>query len=380
MLYNIAMKPLHGTALLGGAFDPPHAAHIQMAERALRLGCERVVFVPSANPPHKRCTADFADRVAMLRAAIGDRANMSVDVIEGGDGGVHYSYLTLPRLVAKYGDCVFAIGGDSLIDLGKWKEPDKVIAEVPLLAFPRKDRDEQFAAALEYWRSRGADIYADDFTPDGVSSTAARYLASMRDYSALSPEVAGYVEAHGLYGWFTPLADKLKAAVLPKTYEHIKRTVVCALGLDFECGLGLDPDKVFLAAMLHDCAKKICREPHEVSRVPADSVGSEVEHQFLGAALAETEYGVTDREVLGAIACHCTGKPGMNTLDKLVFCADMLESARDFDGVGELRLLIRRDFERGFRACLMRSYDYLIEKGADIYPLTLRAAEYYRND
>ena len=93
-----------------------------------------------------------------------------------------------------------------------------------------------------------------------------------------------------------------------------------------------------------------------------------------------TEYGVTDAEVIGAIACHCTGKPGMNTLDKLIFCADMLEPARDFDGVEELRRTIRRDFEKGFRACLIRSYDYLVEKGADIYPLTLRAAEYYRND
>ena len=216
--------------------------------------------------------------------------------------------------------------------------------------------------------------------PDGVSSTAARYLASMRDYSALSPEVAEYVRRRGLYDWYTPLADKLKGAVLPKTYEHIKRTVVCALGLDFECGLGLDGDKVFLAAMLHDCAKKICREQHDVSHVPADSVGSEVEHQFMGAYLAEKEYGVTDADVIGAIACHCTGKPGMNTLDKLIFCADMLEPARDFDGVEELRRMIRRDFEKGFRACLIRSYDYLVEKGADIYPLTLRAAEYYRND
>lgn len=374
------MRPLHGTALLGGAFDPPHAAHIQMAERALALGCERVVFVPSANPPHKRCTADFFDRVAMLEAAIAGRADMSVDTIEGGDGAVHYSYLMLPRLVDKYGDCVFVIGGDSLIDLGKWREPDKVVAEVPLLAFPRKDRDESFASALEFWRGRGARIYADDFMPDGVSSTAARYLASMRDYSALSPEVAEYVRRRGLYDWYTPLADKLKGAVLPKTYEHIKRTVVCALGLDFECGLGLDGDKVFLAAMLHDCAKKICREQHDVSHVPADCVGSEVEHQFMGAYLARTEYGVTDAEVIGAIACHCTGKPGMNTLDKLIFCADMLEPARDFDGVEELRRTIRRDFEKGFRACLIRSYDYLVEKGADIYPLTLRAAEYYRND
>ena len=377
MLYNGRMKPLHGTALLGGAFDPPHSAHIQMAERALALGCDSVVFVPSGNPPHKHCTASFRDRAAMLRAAIDGREHMSVDEIENGDDGVHFSYRTLPRLARKYGDCVFVIGGDSLVDLCRWREPDKVIACMPILAFPRNDRDAAFDAARDHWTGRGARIYADDFVPDALSSTSARYLASMRDYTELMPVVADYVRERGLYSYFTPLADMLAADVEPKTYAHIKRTIVCALALNAECGLREDTDRVFLAAMLHDCAKKICRQPHDGSPCPPDSVGTEVEHQFLGAYLARAKYGIDDEAVIGAIACHCTGKPDMTALDKLIFCADMLEQARDFDGVDDLRKLIRRDFEAGFRACLDRSYRYLVEKGADIYPLTLDAVKYY---
>ena len=68
----------------------------------------------------------------------------------------------------------------------------------------------------------------------------------------------------------------------------------------------------------------------------------------------------------------------MYVIEKLIFCADMLEDARDFTGVEGLRKLIREDFEKGFKACLKRSYDYLIEKNCYIYPLTQEAVDYYK--
>ncbi|HEV2235520.1 MAG TPA: hypothetical protein VGR57_02560, partial [Ktedonobacterales bacterium] len=41
--------------VLGGTFDPPHIAHLLIAQEArARLGLDRVLFVPAAEPPHKR--------------------------------------------------------------------------------------------------------------------------------------------------------------------------------------------------------------------------------------------------------------------------------------------------------------------------------------
>ena len=51
-----------------------------------------------------------------------------------------------------------------------------------------------------------------------------------------------------------------------------------------------------------------CREEHDTSNVPSDSVGTPVEHQFMGANIAYKEYGVEDSEVLDAIRYHTTGK------------------------------------------------------------------------
>ncbi|MFR4579189.1 MAG: bis(5'-nucleosyl)-tetraphosphatase (symmetrical) YqeK [Clostridium fessum] len=39
--------------------------------------------------------------------------------------------------------------------------------------------------------------------------------------------------------------------------------------------------------------------------------------------------GITDPEVLSAIACHTTGKPAMSLLDKILYVADYIEPRRD---------------------------------------------------
>lgn len=365
------------TGIFGGAFDPLHNSHIEMAEKALDYGMDKVVFLPSGLPPHKNCNVSFRQRIEMLEEGLKDIKDFSVCTLEYELGGVNYACDVLPKLKEIYGEIVYIIGGDSLIDLNKWKNPQQVIKLCPLLVFPRADREKEFDAALKYWREKGADITVADYVPDAVSSTCLRYLINMDKTDGLPPAVANYIKRNNLYSKYVPTARKLREEVLPKTYDHIARTVECALRLNFECRLALDNDEVFLSAMLHDCAKLRSRQPHDISCVPSDCVGSEVEHQFLGAVIAKEEYGIDDVKIIDAIRCHCTGKPDMNNLDKLIFCADMLESARDFSGVEELRKLIRSDFETGFRACLKRSYDYLVEKNCEIYPLTQQAVEYY---
>lgn len=366
------------TGIFGGAFDPLHNSHIIMAEKALAQGLDKVVFVPSGIPPHKRCNVSFEDRIEMLRLGLEGHEGFELSTLEYELGGVNYTCDVLPRLIEIYGDVTYIIGGDSLIDLVKWRNPDKVVKLAPLTVFPRADRQEEFEKALAYWRGKGAEITVVDFEPDPVSSTCVRYLINMDKTDGIPAAVADYIKRKGLYARFSGMAEKLRAEVLPNTYDHIARTCECALRLNFECRLNLDNDEVFLAAMLHDCAKLRSRQPHDASKEPADCIGSEVEHQFYGAVIAKDEYGIKDGKIINAIACHCTGKPGMNTLDKLIFCADMLEEARDYDGVDGLRKLIREDFEKGFKACLQRSYDYLIEKQCYIYPLTKQAVEYYK--
>lgn len=44
--------------------------------------------------------------------------------------------------------------------------------------------------------------------------------------------------------------------------------------------------------------------------------------------MAEHKYEVDDPEILSAITCHTTGKPGMSLLDKILYVADYIEPRR----------------------------------------------------
>ncbi|MEG1394226.1 MAG: nicotinate (nicotinamide) nucleotide adenylyltransferase [Clostridia bacterium] len=376
MYYNKNMV----TGIFGGAFDPPHNEHIKIAKFVLDNYVDKLVFLPSAKPPHKECVTDFADRVAMLRIATKDFPQMEISTAESEIEGTNYTYQMLPHLKAKYGEILFVIGGDSLIDLRKWKNPFEVIKMCKLCVFNRGDRQEEFDMALKYWREMGAKIILSDYCPNDISSTCIRYNIECGKMNDIPQSVANYICENGLYRRFATIVDKLKQNVEAGTFEHIVRTAKCALYLNDVCELSLDKDKVFVAALLHDCAKTICKGEHDSSGVPQDCIGSEIEHQFLGAILARRDYGVDDDEVLGAIEYHTTGKEDMSTLEKLILCADMLEEKRAFDNIDFLRKTIKLDFEIGVYECIAHQLKYLEQNNKDIYPLTRQAMDYLRRE
>ena len=57
----------------------------------------------------------------------------------------------------------------------------------------------------------------------------------------------------------------------------------------------------------------------------------------MGAAFAQSLFGIDDREILDAVSYHTTGRSGMTTLEKIVFLADAIEPGRDYPGVEAIR-------------------------------------------
>ncbi|MGN0771096.1 MAG: nicotinate (nicotinamide) nucleotide adenylyltransferase [Christensenellales bacterium] len=374
------------TALLGGTFNPVHDGHMDMAQYLLAHGYERVVFAPSNNPGYKNCENKFDERLQMLQAAIEGRKDIEICALERERPDNNYSYITLPLYRERLGDFDFVIGGDSLVDLDTWRNPEQIIRSFRLVVFVRSGREREVEGAAEYWRSRGAEIVVEDYVPKDVSSTLIRLEARLGLVRNVPKSVARYIAKNNLYidksiridkSLSVDMADKLLDQVGERTYRHCLRVAYCALKLNCDLNLGLDSDKVLLAGLLHDCAKKDKDISH--ATIPQDSIGTPVFHQFAGCVKANNDYGITDNDVLQAIRYHTTAKPDMSDLDKLIFCADMLEEDRDFDGVQKLREIIARDLHAGFVACIEHQYSYLTERGGDIYPLTKQAVEYYRN-
>ncbi len=130
------------TGILGGTFNPIHLAHLRIAEE-VREACalDRVLFIPAADPPHKPVAENvsFAQRLAMVRAAIADNPAFAVSDLEAQRTGKSYSVQTLELLRAEAPAAAFffIIGMDSFRDLPLWKDYRRLFALTNLVVIGR---------------------------------------------------------------------------------------------------------------------------------------------------------------------------------------------------------------------------------------------------
>jgi nicotinate-nucleotide adenylyltransferase len=131
--------------LLGGSFDPPHIGHLILAEEARdQLGLDRVLFAPAGQQPLKQGqkVTPVEDRVRMTELAIGDNPAFALSRGDVDRPGPHYTVDLIAIIVAQLppgAELYFLMGFDSLRDLPKWREPDKLIRIAHLVALTRPD-------------------------------------------------------------------------------------------------------------------------------------------------------------------------------------------------------------------------------------------------
>ena len=128
--------------ILGGTFDPPHIAHLVMADQARgQLNLLRVLFVPAGQPPHKldRTVSSVEHRVAMTQLAIAGETDFELSRVDVDRPGLHYTADTLALLRAAYpeAELYLLIGSDSLRDLATWRDPARVVAQARLAVMRR---------------------------------------------------------------------------------------------------------------------------------------------------------------------------------------------------------------------------------------------------
>jgi predicted HD superfamily hydrolase involved in NAD metabolism len=140
---------------------------------------------------------------------------------------------------------------------------------------------------------------------------------------------------------------------------------------------GADPEKAWLSGIFHDYAREL-PEPQLLKLaveygLPVLKVEKEnpvVLHAPVGALLVQKDFGITDEEILSAIAKHTVGGESLTLLDKIIFLADMVEPGRSWQGVEKLRHLIYRDLDRTLIEALDGTIRYLQEHHQEVHPLT----------
>ena len=118
--------------IFGGTFNPVHIGHLRAAEEVVEiLDLERMIFVPSADPPHKADRpsdpiASAEQRLEWVELATRDNPRFAVDALEIERGGASYSVDTLRVIGQRTAPekPIFTIGQDAFVEIDSWREPE----------------------------------------------------------------------------------------------------------------------------------------------------------------------------------------------------------------------------------------------------------------
>ena len=361
--------------VFGGTFNPPHNTHLSIALAAHeQLLLDKLIVVPCGDPPHKTVDVDKQTRMTLTRIAFDGIAEVSD--YELNKEGKSYTVETLRHLKEMYPDSelYLIIGGDSLVNFGKWYCP-KEIAKLATLVVADRTRKTSSATVRRIERDYAATVLRLNLKANAVSSTEIRlrYDFGLSNADSVPDSVDKYIVQHKLYAQHRKTVDKLRDYLKSERFTHTFYVVKRGLELATED----EKEKVFTACLLHDCAKYI--SPADYGKYgftkPSDMPNSVV-HSFLGAEVAKRDFNVTDREVLDAIAYHTTGRPNMSRLEKIVYVADKTEDTRPYP----LSHLKRGSLDDMFVACLVEAYGVCLERHSDsVCPLSEQTIDYYCN-
>ncbi|HJW84265.1 MAG TPA: nicotinate-nucleotide adenylyltransferase, partial [Anaerolineae bacterium] len=139
--------------ILGGTFDPPHNGHLFIARAAKeQLRLNRVLFAPAGVQPLKQDqrVTPAAQRVKMVELAIADKPEFELSRIDLDRPGPHYTVDLLRIISGVYPGALlwFILGGDSLSDLPRWRDPERLV-ELGRLAVVRRPGFEPDWTALD---------------------------------------------------------------------------------------------------------------------------------------------------------------------------------------------------------------------------------------
>jgi nicotinate-nucleotide adenylyltransferase len=188
--------------LMGGTFDPIHLAHLIIAEEALEaFGLDRVIFIPSAGPPHKpgRRVSPIEDRLEMVRLAVAGDPRLEVTDLEARRPVPSYTIETVRELRREYGEhekLYFIMGADSLTQFFTWKDPEALLSACEFVVVPRpgvgmQEADERIRTKALILDAPMLDISSSDIRERVRRGRSIRYL--------VPPEISAYIAEKKLY-------------------------------------------------------------------------------------------------------------------------------------------------------------------------------------
>lgn len=201
--------------IFGGTFNPIHFGHLRAAEEVRdKLGIDKVIFMPSGNPPLKGSgLIEAFHRYDMTRLATSSNVNFAVSDLEILKTEKSYTVETFERLLDIYpGDELFFILGlDAFLDMPNWWQPERLSGMVDFVVVTRPGSDPMDICKSPYVRREevagiwsldsGKKVVTVNITPMDISSTNIRKsVKEGKSIKYLLPEtVEQYIYSHKLY-------------------------------------------------------------------------------------------------------------------------------------------------------------------------------------
>jgi nicotinate-nucleotide adenylyltransferase len=209
--------------LFGGTFNPIHYGHLRPTEEiGEAFGLKRVIFIPSADPPHKRremiLPASF--RVEMVKLAIGGNPRFALSEVEIQRPGKSYSIETIAHFREELGPnthLYFILGLDAFREINSWKEYRALFEICHFIVMSRPPFEKQASPALlpvelaekfcydlpkrAYGHLSGFYLFPREITSLDISATKIRdCLRNGRSIKYLLPSaVEAFIYTHKLY-------------------------------------------------------------------------------------------------------------------------------------------------------------------------------------
>ena len=202
--------PSH-VGLLGGTFDPIHHGHLICARAAAeQAGLDRLILLPSGDPPHKsaQVMTDVEARIEMLHLAVKDDPLFEISRFDADRPGPTYTVDTIRHFAEVLGQDValaWLIGADSLAELHTWHRMDELVHACQVLTLVRSGWDTiDWSELTSHVGEDGVDSLKRGllYTPAiEVSSSLVRHrVHEQRSIRYLVPSaVAAFIEQTGLY-------------------------------------------------------------------------------------------------------------------------------------------------------------------------------------
>jgi predicted HD superfamily hydrolase involved in NAD metabolism len=188
-------------------------------------------------------------------------------------------------------------------------------------------------------------------------------------------EIPGILRQHVL--------DWLTHNVPESRISHILRVEQMAITLAQKHGL--DEAKAAQAGLMHDLAKYF--KPQKLLKMaqqeglpidPVDEANPHLLHADVSAIVARDVFGVTDEEVLTAIANHTLGSPEMPPISCVVFLSDTLEPGRgDTPELNNLRQISQHNLTEAVWMTCDYTLRHLIEKHRLIHPRAIATRNWF---